>query len=77
MLWNSFVFLVAFAPFIVVVTFNYKRWRRRYGPNVNLLSYYLRYATARTETDDKTLIYMAKTVPCVIWVMLVTGLMWS
>ena len=68
---HSFLYLAAIMPMIAVTYFNYRRWRARYGPDVNLISYYLRYLTARKDTEDPTILYIAKAVLCVVWAVVV------
>ena len=74
MLWNIFVLTVAAAPMLIITAKNYERWKARYGPNVTIISYYFRYMTARKETDDRTLVYVAKSIICVVWAVITIGL---
>ena len=75
MIKNIFVIVLAFTPTIAVIHLNYRRWKDRYGPNVNIISYYLPYATSKKETDDIAIIYIAKAIFCLFWAVFITGLM--
>lgn len=61
-------------PLMVFGFFGFQKWKRHYPADNSVFSYFLRYISGKTATDDRWQVYSIKVGAFLVWFMIVNSI---